>query len=150
MFNIIITYPNSEEELDIVKNNTSKSKTNIEKIIDKNKLIEYQNLVLNTPVSDNLIEFAVNFVQNTRPNKTSEQITKKYINWGAGPRASSYLIMAAKAKSILLGKPTPDMDDMFSILKPVLRHRIIPNFNAEAEGIRSDDILDNLLEKYKK
>lgn len=150
MFNIIITYPNLEEELDIVKNNTSKSKTNIEKIIDKNKLIEYQNLVLNTPVSDNLIEFAVNFVQNTRPNKTSEQITKKYINWGAGPRASSYLIMAAKAKSILLGKPTPDMDDMFSILKPVLRHRIIPNFNAEAEGIRSDDILDNLLEKYKK
>ena len=148
MFNIIITYPNSEEELDIVKNNTSKSKTNIEKIIDKNKLIEYQNLVLNTPVSDNLIEFAVNFVQNTRPNKTSEQITKKYINWGAGPRASSYLIMAAKAKSILLGKPTPDMDDMLSILKPVLRHRIIPNFNAEAEGISSDDILDNLLEKY--
>ena len=148
MFNIIITYPNLEEELDIVKNNTSKSKTNIEKIIDKNKLIEYQNLVLNTPVSDNLIEFAVNFVQNTRPNKTSEQITKKYINWGAGPRASSYLIMAAKAKSILLGKPTPDMDDMLSILKPVLRHRIIPNFNAEAEGISSDDILDNLLEKY--
>ena len=150
MFNIIISYPNLEEELDIVKNNTSKSETNIEKIIDKNKLIEYQNLVLNTPVSDHLIEFAVNFVQNTRPNKTSERITKKYINWGAGPRASSYLIMAAKAKSILLGKPTPDMDDMFSILKPVLRHRIIPNFNAEAEGIRSDDILDNLLEKYKK
>ncbi|MAZ67906.1 MAG: AAA family ATPase [Candidatus Marinimicrobia bacterium] len=150
MFNIIISYPNLEEELDIVKNNTSKSETNIEKIIGKNKLIEYQNLVLNTPVSDHLIEFAVNFVQNTRPNKTSERITKKYINWGAGPRASSYLIMAAKAKSILLGKPTPDMDDMFSILKPVLRHRIIPNFNAEAEGIRSDDILDNLLEKYKK
>ena len=150
MFNIIISYPNLEEELDIVKNNTSKSETNIEKIIGKNKLIEYQNLVLNTPVSDHLIEFAVNFVQNTRPNKTSKRITKKYINWGAGPRASSYLIMAAKAKSILLGKPTPDMDDMFSILKPVLRHRIIPNFNAEAEGIKSDDILDNLLEKYKK
>ncbi|MBI72458.1 MAG: AAA family ATPase [Candidatus Marinimicrobia bacterium] len=150
MFNIIITYPNLEEELDIVRNNTSMVNTNIKKIIDKNKLIEYQNLVLNIPVSDNLIEFAVNFVQSTRPNKTSEKITKKYINWGAGPRASSYLIMAAKAKSILSGKPTPDMDDMFSILKPVLRHRIIPNFNAEAEGITSDNVLDNLLEKYKK
>ena len=73
-------------------------------------------------------------------------MTKKYINWGAGPRASTFLILAAKAKSILANKPTPDIDDIISVIKPVLRHRIIPNFNAEAEGIKKDDILDELLE----
>ena len=77
-------------------------------------------------------------------NKVSEY-AKKYLEWGAGPRASSYLILAAKAKSILQNKPTPDIDDVKSVVKPILRHRIIPNFNAEAEGIKSDDILDELL-----
>ena len=92
------------------------------------------------------IFYTVKFVHNTRPlNKDATSISKKYINWGAGPRASSYLVMAAKAKAILLNKPTPDMSDMISVIKPVLRHRIIPNFNAEAEGIKRDDLLDELL-----
>ena len=78
-------------------------------------------------------------------NKKVSKLTKKYIEWGAGPRASTFLILAAKAKSILDNRPTPEIDDVKSVVKPILRHRIIPNFNAEAEGIKSDDILDELL-----
>ena len=150
MFNVIINYPSFKDELQVVKNNTSIIDINIKKIINRESLLEYQKLVLNIPVSDNLIDFAVKFVHNTRPaNEDPPSITKKYINWGAGPRASSYLVMAAKAKAVLLNKPTPDLDDMISVIKPVLRHRIIPNFNAEAEGIKSDNILDDLFKSAK-
>ena len=149
MFNVVIDYPSFNEELDIVKNNTSDSQIKLNTIIDKKRLLDYQKLVLNVPVSDNIIDFAVKFVHNTRPSNSSNSIAKKYINWGAGPRASSYLVLAAKAKALLINKPTPDMDDMVNIIKPVLRHRIIPNFNAEAEGIKSDNIIDELLESIK-
>ena len=149
MFNVIIDYPSFNEELDIVKNNTSDGQIKLNTIIDKKRLLDYQKLVLNVPVSDNIIDFAVKFVHNTRPSNSSNSIAKKYINWGAGPRASSYLVLAAKAKALLINKPTPDMDDMVNIIKPVLRHRIIPNFNAEAEGIKSDNIIDELLESIK-
>ena len=108
--------------------------------------MSYQNLIINVPVAENVIDFAVSLVHNTRPTESSPDITKKYINWGAGPRASTFLILAAKAKAILSNKPTPDIDDIISVIKPVLRHRIIPNFNAEAEGIKKDNILDELLE----
>ena len=147
MFNVVIDYPPYDDEISIVKNNTSMVNPDLKKIIDIKNLLDYQKLVLNIPVSDNLIEYAVQFVHNTRPSYDSApSITKKYINWGAGPRASTYLILAAKAKAILSNKPTPDIDDIISVIKPVLRHRIIPNFNAEAEGIKRDDILDELLE----
>ena len=150
MFNVIIKYPTFKEELDVVKNNTSNIEVDLNKIISKDNLLEYQNLVLNIPISDHLINFAVKFVHSTRPDdKNAESVTKKYINWGAGPRASSYLVMAAKAKAAMSNKPSPDMDDMISVIKPVLRHRIIPNFNAEAEGIKSDNILDDLLKLVK-
>jgi len=146
MFNVLIDYPSYEEEANIVKNNTSINDLILNKIISKDNLLDYQKLVLNIPVSENLIEYAVKFVHSTRPtHKSSPNMTKKYINWGAGPRASTFLILAAKAKSILANKPTPDIDDIISVIKPVLRHRIIPNFNAEAEGIKKDDILDELL-----
>ena len=146
MFNVVIDYPLYEDEITIVKNNTSVQNFSLEKVITKENLLNYQNLILNTPVADNLIENAVKFVHNTRPtHSSSPDITKKYINWGAGPRASTFLILAAKAKAILSNKPTPDMDDFISVIKPVLRHRIIPNFNAEAEGVKKDDILDELL-----
>ncbi len=150
MFNVIINYPSFNEELDIVKNNTSNVKIDLNKTISKDNLLDYQNLVLNIPISENLINFAVNFVHSTRPNQENpELVTKKYINWGAGPRASSYLVMAAKAKAAISNKPSPDMDDMISVVKPVLRHRIIPNFNAEAEGVKPDNILDDLLKSVK-
>ena len=109
-------------------------------------MLSYQNLILNVPISDNLIEYVSKFVNNTRPaNEFSPDCTKKYISWGAGPRASLYLILAAKAKAVLSNRPTPELDDIISVIKPVLRHRIIPNFNAEAEGIKSDDLLDQLI-----
>jgi len=146
MFNVVIDYPSYTEEINIVKNNTSVKDLSLEKVIDKNQLLDYQKLVLNVPVSENLVEYAVKFVHNTRPGyKDAPSITKKYINWGAGPRASTFLILAAKAKAILTNKPTPDLEDIISVLKPVLRHRIIPNFNAEAEGIKKDNIIDELL-----
>ena len=146
MFNIVIDYPSFEEEINVVKYNTTSSDINLGTIIDKDNLLEYQKLVLNVPVSDNLIDYAVKFVHNTRPNnKDAPEITKKYINWGAGPRASSFLILAAKAKAVLSNRPTPEIEDLVSVIKPVLRHRIIPNFNAEAEGLKSDSIIDELL-----
>ena len=146
MFNIIINYPQYNEEKEIVISNTSESIVDLKNIISKKDLLNYHQLIKNIPVSDNVIDFAVNFVHSTRPNnEDAPEITKKYLEWGAGPRASSYLILAAKAKSILNNKPTPDIDDVKSVIKPVLRHRIITNFYAEAEGITTDDILDKLL-----
>ena len=104
--------------------------------------------MLNVPVAENVIDFSVKFVHSTRPLESSHKITEKYIDWGAGPRASSFLVLASKAKAILEGKATPDIDDVKSVIKSVLRHRIILNFNAEAEGIKSDDILEELIKSH--
>tara|TARA_B100000965_G_scaffold1353_1_gene1063 strand:+ start:1613 stop:2593 length:981 start_codon:yes stop_codon:yes gene_type:complete len=145
MFNVIIDYPNIDEENKVVRLNTEDNKSLINNIISKEELQNYQNLIISVPVSKNVIDFAVNFVQSTRPQSTNLDITKKYISWGAGPRASSFLILAAKAKAALYGKPTPDIDDVKDIIKSVLRHRIILNFNAEAEGITTDNVLEELM-----
>jgi len=144
MFNVLIDYPPFENELDIVKSNTTIVNDNIKKVINSKELSDYQNLVRNVPVSDNVIEYAVNFVHNTRPSESSHELTSKYIDWGAGPRASSFLILAAKAQALLSGKATPDIEDVKKVSAPVLRHRIILNFNAEAEGIKIDDVLKEL------
>ncbi len=144
MFNVLIDYPSFENELDIVKSNTTILSKDINKVINSNELNDYQNLVRNVPVSDNVIEYAVNFVHNTRPSESSHDLTNKYIDWGAGPRASSFLILAAKAQAVLSGKATPDIEDVKKVSVPVLRHRIILNFNAEAEGVKIDDVLAEL------
>ena len=146
MFNVLIDYPSIKEEEAIVKSNTSQSNNQLDAIITKDDLLSFQNLVINVPISDNVITYAVNFVHSTRPSKNSPEITNKYIQWGAGPRASSYLILAAKAKAILNGKATPDIDDVKSVIKSVLRHRINMNFNAEAEGIKIDSLLEQLMD----
>ena len=145
MFNVVIDYPSFTEEQKIVNANTEISNNSIDNIIKKQDLLDYQTLVLNVPISENVVDFAVQFVHNTRPTNKSPEITQKYIDWGAGPRASSFLVLAAKAKAILHGKATPDIDDVKSVIKSVLRHRIILNFNAEADGIKSDHILDELM-----
>ena len=146
MFNIVIEYPSFEEEIEVVKLNTSLNKNTLEQIISKTDLKEFQELIINIPVADNVIKYAVDFVHKTRPNyKNSPKITKKYLDWGAGPRASSYLILAAKAYAALNGCPTPEIEHVNSVVNPILRHRIIPNFNSEAEGIKRDDILNELL-----
>ena len=141
MFNLIIDYPSRDEELSIVKNHNQQDPETIKPVISTDDLIEYQKLVENVPVADNVIEYAVDFVKKTRiKNKTN-----KWLDWGAGPRASTHLIVAAKAKALMSEKTTPDINDVKDILKPVLRHRIVPNFNAEAEGKTKDTIIDELL-----
>ena len=148
MLNIIITYPNRNEEIDIVKKTTSINEIKVNPILNAENLFEYQKLIKNVPVADNVIQFAVDFVSNTRPNK-NKSVINQWIDWGAGPRASMYLILAAKAKAIIDGRATPDISDVKQMINPVLRHRIIPNFNAEAEGLTSDNILEKLLESTK-
>tara|TARA_B100000029_G_C17404133_1_gene898164 strand:- start:7 stop:984 length:978 start_codon:yes stop_codon:yes gene_type:complete len=149
MFNLIIDYPNNDEEILIVKNINNILNANIKPIINSEQLIKFQNLVINMPVSDNVINFAVEFVRSTRVNEVSNDSIKKWLNWGAGPRASSILIMAAKANALINNRATPEIDDVKYVIKPILRHRIIPNFNAESEGISRDDILDYLLKTIK-
>ena len=146
MFNIVIDYPSFEEEIEVVKLNTSLNKNSLKHIISKKDLKEFQELIINIPIADNVIKYAVDFVYKTRPNyKNCPEVTKKYLDWGAGPRASSYLILAAKAYATLNGCPTPEIEHVNSVINPILRHRIIPNFNSEAEGIKRDDILNELL-----
>jgi len=149
MFNLIITYPNNQEEINIVKNIHNIMNANINPILNSQQLIKFQKLIINMPVSDYVIEFAVNFVRSTRINNNTLDKIKNWLDWGAGPRASAMLIIAAKAHALINGRTTPDIDDIKKIIKPVLRHRIIPNFNAEAEGITRDDILEYLIKKIK-
>ena len=149
MFNLIINYPDSNEEILIVKNMNNILNNDIKPIINLDELINLQNLVINMPVSDNVIEFAVKFVRMTRLNKQACSITKKWLNWGAGPRASTMLINAAKANALINSRTTPDIEDIKCMIKPILRHRIIPNFNAEAEGLTRDNILDEILNLLK-
>ena len=145
MFNLLIDYPNQEEEIDIVKNNTNINDNPVGISIDKENLLKYQHIIKEVPIADNVIEYAVKFVSQTRPNSTSQALVKDMIDWGAGPRASSYLILGAKARAVLDNRTTPDIEDVQAMIKPVLRHRIIPNFNAETEGISKDSILEQLI-----
>jgi len=145
MFNILIKYPTFLEENEIVKSNTSISNKEIKNILNKEDLINFQNLVMEIPVSDNLIEYSVKLTHMTRPSDSAPEITKKYIDWGAGPRASSFLVLGSKARAALRGAPTPTIDDVNAIANPVLRHRVIPNFNAEAEGINIDELIGQLI-----
>jgi MoxR-like ATPase len=146
MFNLLIDYPSLDEEIKIVKSTTSTSSVSLKPVLSAEDLQSFQQLVLNVPVADNVIEYAVNFVLKTRKgNEKAPKATQKWLDWGAGPRASSFLIMGAKARAVLDNRTTPDIADVQSMIKPVLRHRIIPNFNAEADGITRDDILDQLM-----
>ena len=148
MFNIIITYPSREEEVDIVKSTTSTDEAQINPVLTAKDLFSYQKLVWNVPVADNVIQYAVDFVNRTRASSNGNvtSIAKDWLEWGAGPRASMYLILAAKAKALLDGRTTPDIADVQHMLNPILRHRIIPSFNAEADGISRDEILKKILE----
>ena len=146
MFNILISYPSRTEEINIVKSTTSINTNNIDAVLSAKDLFEYQQLVRNVPVADNVIEFAVDFVNNTRTVNNKTDLANKWLEWGAGPRASMYLILASKAKALLDGRTTPDISDVKQMINPILRHRIIPNFNAEADSVSRDNILDKLLE----
>lgn len=149
MFEIEITYPSQKEEEEIVETTTSTYAPLIKKVLTGNEILELQSLVRKVPVSDELIHSVVKFVNLTRPNSGSDcpKYIKDWVAWGASPRASQYLILGAKAKAILEGRYTPSIDDVRYVVRPVLRHRILTNFNAEAEGIGSLDIIGKLLKE---
>jgi MoxR-like ATPase len=149
MFNLWLNYPSFNEELEIIKNTTSSYQPNLNKVIDAAEIIKYQQLIRRVPVADNVIEFAVKCVSETRVNSTTKDYVKQWVNWGAGPRASQYLILAAKTKAVMNGRFTPNISDVKESMIPVLRHRIIPNFNAEAEGITSVEIINRILQDQK-
>lgn len=146
MFNLWIDYPQFTEEIEIVKSTTSPYQPDVRHVLRAKEIIEFQELVRRVPVADNVIEFAVTLVDRTRPkSRNSPQFIKDWLSWGAGPRASQYLILGAKAHAILDGRSTPEIEDAREMAGPVLRHRIVTNFNAEAEGITAIDIVEKLL-----
>jgi MoxR-like ATPase len=146
MFNLWVDYPNSDDEEEIVRSTTSAYIAKLDNILNAKQIVELQNLVRRVPVADNVIKYAVKLVRMTRPHVQGvPSFIKDWLTWGAGPRASQYLILGAKTKAILDGRPTPDIDDVRRVAKPVLRHRLVPNFNAEAEGISTTDIIDRLI-----
>jgi len=147
MFNLWIDYPSSEEEEMIVKSTTVGQSVSINKILGAEEIIKLQNVVLKVPVSDHIVNKAVALVRNTRPqNGSAPEYVRQWVRWGASPRASQSIILGAKAAAILDGRYTPDIDDIRLVAKDVLRHRIVTNFNAAAEGISTVDVIEQLLQ----
>ncbi|MEY4216298.1 MAG: hypothetical protein RLZZ68_754 [Bacteroidota bacterium] len=146
MFNIWVDYPTFEEEVSIVKSTTSGIKTEVNKVLSGSEIMEYQALIRRMPVADNVLEYAVNLVAKTRANsERSTDLTKKYITWGAGPRASQYLVLGAKCHAALRGKFSPDIEDVKAVAIPILRHRLVKNYKAEADGYSMERIIESLL-----
>jgi MoxR-like ATPase len=150
MFNIYIDYPQPEEEKEIVLTTTSAYIPDLKHVISGDDIIRLQEIVRKVPVSENIAEYAVNLARSSRPSSDiAPEFVKDWVNWGAGPRASQYLMLGAKARAIMKGRYHVSYDDIRTVAKPVLRHRILTNFNAEADGITSLDIIDRLLTEVK-
>ncbi len=146
MFNIWLDYPEYEDEITIVKNTTSGVETVPEKVISGKEIIYFQNLIRRIPINDNVLEYAVRLVGKTRPqSELAPEIVNKYLQWGAGPRASQYLVIGAKTHAVLNGKFSPDIEDVKAVAMPILRHRIVKNYKADAEGISIEKIIEELL-----
>jgi len=146
MFSIHLDYPSFDEEVQVVKNTTSNEEAIVSSYFSAEEIIEVQKLVRKIPVTDNVIEYAVSLVGKTRPkSKEATEIVQKYLDWGAGPRASQNLILAAKAHAVINGKYSPDIEDVKAVAIPILSHRIVKNYKAEAEGITLIDIINSLL-----
>lgn len=145
MFSINLEYPTFEEEVEVVKSTTSIVNQNVNAIFSAEEIIEVQQLIRKIPVADNVIEYAVGLVGKTRPKSDkSTDLIKKYIDWGAGPRASQNLILAAKAHAAVKGKYSPDIEDVQAVAIPILSHRIVKNYKAEAEGVTIKEIINSL------
>jgi len=146
MFNLWLDYPSIEEEKKIVEWTTGSELKQADKLIDQNEIIFFQDLVRKVPVAENVINYAVNLTAATRPKAESDlKYINEWIRWGAGPRASQYLILAAKVRAALLGKVTPDLSDIKETAHSVLRHRLVISYHAEAENISVSDIIDKLI-----
>ncbi len=145
MFNLWIDYPSFEEEVEIVQSTTGEAEPELRPVMDAAEILQFQQLVRRVPVPDNVVRYAVRLARATRPGEESPTFVRDYLRYGAGPRASQYLVLGAKARAALYGKYAPDMEDVHAVALPVLRHRIILNFNAEAEGITPEMLIDRLL-----
>ncbi|HEY3295962.1 MAG TPA: MoxR family ATPase [bacterium] len=147
MFNLWVDYPTMAEEVAIVKTTTSAALSDVKRVLNGQQIQDLQSLVRRVPVSDNVVEYAVKLVQRTRPAATdAPQFIKDYVSWGCGPRASQYLILGAKTRAALDGRPTPEIDDVRAVALPVLRHRLVMSFNAEADGVKVQELVTRLLD----
>lgn len=145
MFNIPLDYPSYEEELEVVKGTTSNKKVTLNNIVTGEQILAFQELIKRIPIADNVLEYAVSLVAKTRPGreKATQQVND-YISWGAGPRASQYLVLGAKCHAAIHGKYSPDIEDVRAVANYVLRHRIVRNYKAEAEGITEENVITGL------
>jgi MoxR-like ATPase len=147
MFNIFVDYPEEEEEFEIVRVTTAMHQPRVEKVLTSRDILELQEIVRKVPIADHVIRYAMKFTRLTRKEKGEvPDFVKNYVSWGAGPRATQYLVLGAKARAVLHGRYYASPEDIRAVAGPVLRHRIITNFNAEAEGVRADDIINKLAE----
>ena len=147
MFNIFIDYPDSQEEIEIVTTTTGSYEAKLDVMLTAKEIVELQRIVRRVPVSEHVVGYAVRLARMTRPKEAKTySFIKEWVSWGAGPRASQYLVLGAKARAALQGRYTPDCEDVRKVALPVLRHRIVANFNAEAEGVSTPDIVERLIE----
>jgi len=145
MFNIQLNYPAFADELTIVKNTTSNREVQLQKIITASEIQYFQKLIRNIPITDNVLEYAVRLAAKTRPNtELASEVINNYISWGAGPRASQFLVLGAKCHAAISGKYAPDIEDVQAVAEPILRHRIVRNYRAEAEGLSIEKIIKDL------
>ena len=145
MFNVLLTYPSFEQEVQVVKNTTSNRSNPVHKVLKADEILFFQNLIKNIPVTDHVMNYAVSLVHKTRPNNPlAPPKTNQYISWGAGPRASQFLILGAKCHALLNGKYSPDVEDVQAIALPALRHRVVRNYKGEADGITVDRLIQEL------
>lgn len=146
MFNILLDYPAYKSEVDIVKNTTSDKNYQVEEVLTGEQIVAYQRLIRRVPIADNVVEYAVTLVHKTRPQTSgASDVANEFLEWGAGPRASQYLVLASKCNALLSGKYSPDIEDVQAVAKPILRHRIVRNFKADAEGVSIDSIIEKML-----
>lgn len=146
MFMVNLDYPSYRAEVEIVKNTTNATKYQVQKQVSGEEILAFQELIRKVPVADNVVEYAVKLVHKTRPkSELSDAVTNQYLEWGAGPRASQNLILAAKCNALINGKYSPDIEDVQAVALPILRHRIVRNFKAEAEGVSVEDIIKKLV-----
>ena len=145
MFNITLDYPSYQEELQVVRSTTSDEKAKLQHVVNLQQILEFQHLVRRIPIAENVLEYAVKLATKTRPGtEMATSMVNNYISWGAGPRASQYLVLGAKCHGALRGKYSPDIEDVQAIAKSVLRHRIVRNYKAEAEGINEEQVIESL------
>lgn len=146
MFNILLDYPAYQEEVEIIRNTTTDEEPVLEQVLTADEILAYQHLVRRVPIADNVVEYAVKLVHRTRPGRTgAHQLANDFLEWGAGPRASQYLVLGAKCNALLNGKYSPDIEDVQAVATGILRHRIVRNFKADAQGYSVERIIEEIL-----